>query len=376
MFVYRKYITNILSYGDLDNNAYKKRGYVMKKIVLTFSLILLLYSVSCGRELQMNTNQQINVIDQLDIIEEIDIEEQIDSTEEIKSIEDLDSSEAKELEATYAIDENGNLLVTKENQITTLEINALPDSHILEDEQERLLILTDPTDQYQHGILGDAIEASSVTIVDMLNEPIVTSKFFVPEDWVIESLAPIWSDWDLDGEREIVLTVSNSSSGAKLVLYDEVGNTLAESEAIGRGNRWRHALTIASFGKEGQRLLVDVKTPHIGGGVSFYSWDQESKVLKTEASIAQYSTHDIGSREMQMYAVLAEEGNEQVILILPSQSKTELAALRLVENEIHEEWTIPLGGKLTSSLELIEEDGLHSIGAIIDNEQEVIVNFP
>jgi hypothetical protein len=313
----------------------------MKKITLFICLILLLFSSACS-----NKNLQP------------------DLTKQVESMDD------------YAILASGDLYIKMGNQTTVLEINALPDSHIRQDERQRLLILSDPSDQYQHGIIGDVLEATSVTMVQLSDQPSVISKFSVPEGWVIESIRPIWSDWDGDGEREIVLTLSNSTVGAKLVLYDETGNILAESLPIGKGFRWRHTLDIAPFGESGQRLLVDVQTPHIGGIVSFYSWDKEKKVLTTEATLPGYSTHDIGSRAMQMYTLLLDEQNEQVLLILPSQSKTELAALRFVSGEIHEEWRIPLGGKLSGNLELIDENGVRAIRATIDNNREVSLNLP
>ena len=311
----------------------------MKKLTVFFCLILLLISSACSNKpLQPDTTKQVEAMDD------------------------------------YAIVTNGDLQIKMGNQTTILEIDALPDSQIIQDERQRLLILSDPSDQYQHGILGDDNEATSVTIVQLSDKPYVISKFSVPVDWVIESILPIWSDWD--GKREIVLTLRNATHGAKLVLYDENGNVLAESLPIGKGFRWRHALDIASFGENGQKLLVDVQTPHIGGIVGFYSWDKEEKVLKTEATLTGYSTHDIGSRAMQMYTLVIDAHNEQVLLILPSQSKTELAALRYVSGVIQEEWRIPLGGKLSGNLELIEKDGAYAIYAIVDNNREVLLNLP
>ena len=77
-----------------------------------------------------------------------------------------------------------------------------------------------------------------------------------------------------------------------------------------------------------------------------------------------------------MYTLVIDEKNEQVLLILPIQSKTELAALRLVSGVIHEEWRIPLGGKLSGNLELIDENGVQSIRAIVDNNREVLLKLP
>ena len=317
------------------------RGIEMKKLTLFFCLIMFLLSSACSlKNFQPDIKKQVETMDD------------------------------------YAIVANGDLQVKMGDQIAILEINALPDSLILQDERQRLLILSDPSDQYQHGILGDALEASSVTLVQLSDQPAVISKFSVPVDWVIESILPIWSDWDEDGVREIVLTLSNNTSGSKLVLYDESGNVLAESSSIGKGFRWRHALDIASFGKDGQKFLVDVKTPHIGGIVSFYSWDKENKLLKTEATLQGYSTHDIGSRAMQMYTLVSDEQNEQDLLILPSQSKTELAVLRFVSGKIYEEGRIPLGGRLSGNLEWIDENGVQSIRAIVDDGREVLLKLP
>lgn len=276
----------------------------------------------------------------------------------------------------YAILANGVLQINKGNQTTILEINALSDCQIIQDEYERLLILTDPSDQYQHGILGDKIEPTSVTIVQLSDQPSLSSRFSVPEGWVIESISPIWSDWDGDGQREIVLTLSNREVGAKLVLFDENGTLLAESAPIGQGNRWRHALDIAAFGENGAKLLADVVTPHIGGIASFYSWDKENKVLKSEATLPGYSTHDIGSRDMGMYTLMTDEQNGQVLLIVPNQSKTELVALRFSSRAIQEEWRLALGGRLSADLELLDNEGTKVIRAIINSNQEVLLDIP
>ncbi len=289
----------------------------------------------------------------------------------------VESTSDKVVDAeSYAIANNGDLQIKIGDQTTILEIDALPDSQIIEDDKGRLLILSDPSDKYQHGILGDDIEPTSVTIVQVSEEPSVISHFSVPEDWVIESILPIWSDWDGDGKREIVLTLSNATHGAKLVLYDEDGNVLAESIPIGKGFRWRHALAIAAFGENGERLLVDIVTPHIGGIVSFYSWDKKEKALKIEATLPNYSTHDIGSRVMGMYTLMMDEQSGQVLLIVPTQSKTELAALRYVSGAIQEEWRIPLGGRLSGNIELIDKDGDYAICATLDNNREVLLNLP
>jgi hypothetical protein len=341
----------------------------MKKILLFFCMILLLsFSISCKKNLPTTTTNTIETMNDYDIVADNDLSNK-------ENLQTNDTEESDLVDA-YAIMSNGDLQIKINNETKILEIDALPDSQIIEDEYQRLLILSNPTDQYQHGILGDDLEASSVTIVQLSEQPTIIIQFSVPMDWVIESIHPIWTDWDSDGEREIILTLSNSTSGSKLVMYDEKGNVLAESLPIGRGSRWRHALEIAPFGEHGQMLLVDVQTPHIGGIVSFYSWDKNEKLIKMETSISGYSTHDIGSRLMHMYSLMLDENNEQTLLILPTQSKTEIAALRLISGEIQEEWRIPLGGKLSGNLELIDTDGVLSIHTIVDENIEVLIKLP
>jgi hypothetical protein len=284
-------------------------------------------------------------------------------------------SDENELNEGYFIDTDGDLIIISEGVKTKLPINALVDSEILIDSKERLLVLSDPTDQYAHGILGDTIEAKSVTIVTLRENPEIVNQFSVPDGWVIESIQPLWVDWDEDGQMEILLTLSNSSEGAKLVLFDEKGTVLAESMSIGQGNRWRHALAIAQFGDKGERLLVEVQTPHIGGIVKFHRWDKENHKIELMASLGNYSTHDIGSRVMGMYMILKDRENGQALIILPNQSKTELVALRYVSGKIREEWRLSVGRRINGNIDLITENGLEFI-RISDQDGEIVLALP
>ena len=63
-------------------------------------------------------------------------------------------------------------------------------------------------------------------------------------------------------------------------------------------------------------------------------------------------------------------------LIIQYLVKTELSALRFVSGELHEEWRIPLKGKLSGNLELIDENGVRSIRAIVDNNRKVLLILP
>lgn len=285
-----------------------------------------------------------------------------------------DYTATTQLNEDYNISPNGDLHVSYKDITSILEINALTDSQILRDEKERLLILTDPTDRYSHGILGDDLEASSVTIVDLSDTPISINKFLIDKEWVIESIKPIWTDWDDDGSREILLTLSNNTYGAKLVLYDEKGSVLAESDPIGTGYRWRHALDIVSLGED-EKFLVDVITPHIGGIIGIYSWDKDASFIKSEYQLRGYSTHDIGSRLMGMFAFTIDDLSGKKLLIIPNQAKTEVLAFSYSNGQLNEEWRLDLGGKLNSNISIIEKDNVKCLNVIVGNNQEVFLNI-
>lgn len=177
------------------------------------------------------------------------------------------------------IEPDGDLTVQSDSQTTTLAVDALLDARILVDELGRLLLLSGPTDRYAHGVLGDRIEASGITLVETKPSPQIVRSIVIPAPDVIEGIAPIWVDFDGDGQREIIVTHSNANVGAWIAVYSEAGDLLATGPAIGRGSRWRHQLAVAAFGLGGQMELVDVLTPHIGGMVEFYQWQENQLTL-------------------------------------------------------------------------------------------------
>ena len=244
-----------------------------------------------------------------------------------KSNIDMTPLKVQESEFVY-VDQNGDVVFWNSGkEVKRIDINALPDSHILLDNENRILILTQPTNQYDHGIFGNQIEASGFAIIDTTKRELI-QEAQVPKKDVIESLQPIWIDWDQNGTKEIILTVSNDESGARLVLYDETGNQLAEGEPIGQNHRWRHSLTVDAFQSEDRLELVEVVTPHIGGTLQFVEWDQNNEELKVVASGTEYSTHSIGSKNLNMYTTFDSNHDNKLELWLPNQSKNELIGVQ------------------------------------------------
>ena len=259
------------------------------------------------------------------------------------------------------ITSSGDLMIGE----TRLPVNALPDSRILADTRNRLLVLSQPTDRYDHGVLGDSIEASGITLIETDPEIKVVHNISIEEPDVIEGISAIWADVNNDERQDIIVTLSNNQSGARLVAYNEDGTILAESDPIGLGHRWRHQLAVAQFEANIPPLLVSVRTPHIGGIVEFFQY----KVGKLEIvkEFNGFSTHSIGSRNLDS-AIAADFNNDGIFeLLIPDQSHTELGIISMNEAPIF----LSLDGILTSNLSAVNTNGKLYIAAGTQNKLRI-----
>jgi hypothetical protein len=246
------------------------------------------------------------------------------------------------------IDNEQHLRIKQEEQEYRLPVNALPDARILSDEAGRLLFLSDPTSSYAHDVLGDALEAGSITLIDTTLKPFAVQKIQIAAGDVIEGIAPIWADLNGDGIREVIVTQSNASEGARLVVYREDGRLLASGEPIGRGFRWMHQLAVAQFIVGGLPEIAVIRTPHIGGIIELYSLHGDR--LEVTASLSGYSSHQIGSRNLDSALAADLNGDGQIELIVPDQAQLSLSGIQYIESQLAPIWTVPLKGKLSTNI--------------------------
>lgn len=243
---------------------------------------------------------------------------------------------------------NGDVVFWKDKELVRFKVNALLDARLLVDEKDRILVLTGATTLYKHGVLGDEYEAGSMTLFEASGEPKVIRTIEVESNHVIEGLMPIWVDLGKDGQREIIVTVSGHEQGAKIVLYDELGTIVAEGPAVGRGYRWRHQLMAAPFGLNGEMEIADVLTPHIGGVVEFYQWEDQQ--LNIVAALPGFSTHEIGSRNLDMSVAGDFDQDGQVELLAPNQEKNKIGGIKRIDKGAELAWSLPIDGRLTTNL--------------------------
>ncbi len=239
--------------------------------------------------------------------------------------------------------------VDSEDYLTAiLNVNALPDGRILIDEDERLLVLSDPTDKYNHGILGDQFEAESLTLIETKPEIRISSVITLPENEVIEGISPIWVDLDGDHEREIVVTVSDLELGAGILVFSEAGERLAEGPKMGRPFRWRHQIGYLNLGPSGENELVVVRTPHIGGVVEYYQYsDGDLYIVAEHPGI---TSHILGSRNLDMAALGDFDGEGNNEILLPNPDLTELFAVRRTPSGAEEAWRATIGGVMSTNI--------------------------
>jgi hypothetical protein len=235
--------------------------------------------------------------------------------------------------------------------------------------------------------LGDRIEAQGWTLVDTVPQPRVQRTVTLPGGAVIEGIAPIWADLTGDGERNVVVTVSDRREGARIVVFNTDGERVAAGPAIGQGFRWRHQLVVAPFGPRNELELAVVRTPHIGGVVEFYRARGNTLEIVAEVEgsehvemhpagdfvptpVAGYRSHTLGSRNLDMAIAGDFDADGHLELLVPTHTHTTLAAIRRVPHGAQIVWSLPVGGQLSTNLSAVTlADGRLALGAGHDHRQ-------
>ena len=171
-------------------------------------------------------------------------------------------------------------------------------------------------------MLGDDIEA---TAIDLRSPDGRVTRIEIGDTMVIEGIAPIVEDLDADGLPEVIATVSDMYEGARLVAYDLAGDRMAASAPIGRGFRWMHQIGVGPTGPAGETEIIAVRTPHIGGIVEAYRLADGR--LRLVASEPGYSSHRLGSSNLDMAMLADTDADGRLEAIVPAQDMRSLGIL-------------------------------------------------
>jgi hypothetical protein len=199
--------------------------------------------------------------------------------------------------------------------------------------------LTGPTGIYGHGILGDRIEASGFRVVDRTG---ARFDLALDERSVFEDLRVRLVDLTGDGDDEFVVIRSTLDGGASLAVYrfgDAGIEPLAESPAIGQPNRWLNPAGAADFDGDGIVEIAHVETPHIGGVLRVFELGADG--LRLEHSAPGFSNHAIGSRVLDMSAVVDWNADGVPDLALPDADRRRMRIVTLAGGAFAELAEIP-----------------------------------
>jgi len=254
----------------------------------------------------------------------------------------------------FILEKSGDFQLSTLGSRVVIRGKSLPDA-LPSYDGKYLVILTDASNDYRHGILGDKIEPSGFTLFRISGGLQSMGRYKLPRGSVFETLRPTLTDINGDGVPEILLTVSNAGSGAAIRAYSPDGSQIAESPAIGLGNRWTHLLGAAGTGPQGELEIITVRTPHIGGSLEYYRLRGDR--LELIHQVSGYSTHSIGSRNLDMALIGDFGGNSRPDVLLPTQDFRSLVVVERTERGSREIWRTRLGSRLTTNLGLLEKEG-------------------
>lgn len=190
------------------------------------------------------------------------------------------------------------------------DIETLPDARPIV-WQNKVAILANPDNKtYQHGVLGDDLEArslyvlSSNTLADAFSPIHLKNQVFEHNQVQIQN-------------NQLATVISGDGNGANVVLFDgSTGQKIAESKPL-PSNRWQ-----SPFAFNGQ--WYGVKMPHILGTLVRYSINNKQLSEKTLGEAV--SNHIMGSYDTQLAVNVADK------MLIPNISYRQISLLDHQEN--------------------------------------------
>ena len=240
----------------------------------------------------------------------------------------------------------------------TLPERALPDARVVHGSKDiRRAWLADPTTRYDHGVLGDPIEAGSV-VVETRNGTRHTVS--AGPDAVFEDLSPRLVDFG-DGHDSIVVVKSYLKKGSSLAVIGRRRGryeVVAETPPIGRPHRWLDPAGIADFTGNGKADIAFVRMPHVLGQLELWTFDGAR--LAKGPQMSGFANHIAGTRALNMAAVIDVDGDGAADLALPSLDRSRL---RLVSFAPHprEFKSLPLPAKAVTDFGVVGGKGAPAI---------------
>lgn len=245
---------------------------------------------------------------------------------------------------------------------------ALPDARVATGHDViREAWLSDPTTRYRHGVLGDAIEAGSLTI---LRRDGSKAWLRLGKDAVFEDIAP--SVAQIGGRERIVLVKAYLDRGAAITVIDPVSASIvAESTPIGHANAWRNPAGIADYDGDGMTDIVAVRQPHVVG--RFELWSFIGGALKKTLEVADVCNHVMGSRALALSTTADFDGDGTLDLAIPNFDRRSLRLIAFAPS-VRDITRLALRARVETDLALVRLQGRPAALAGLENGQLVLIH--
>jgi len=227
--------------------------------------------------------------------------------------------------------------------------DAIPHARVAKGQnQVRRAWLVQPTRRYDHGVLGDGIEADALKVQLSDGREMV---YELGDQYVFEDLTPRLADMDGDGLDEIILARSSLSEGASVSVY-RIGERQIEqfavSPSIGLAYRWLNPVGAGDFDADGEMDIAVVETPHLGKTLVIYG--REVSRLQSIGRAGGFSTHNIGSTVLKMAVVADLNGDGVPEIVLPDGGKNRLIAVTFRGRKFVTLWKGPKGAPIVTEV--------------------------
>ena len=182
--------------------------------------------------------------------------------------------------------------------------------------------LAEPTDRYDHDILGSRNEAGALVIE--LRDGARQIVHLKP-DAVFEDLKPRIVDLDGDNQDAIVVVKSYLKRGSALaVIAERKGrfDVVTETPPLGAPHRWLAPAGIADFTGDHHPDIAVVRQPHAVGTIELWSWRDGR--LQKGPEMPDAANHIAGTRALDMAAVGDFDADNIPDIAIPSFDRTHL----------------------------------------------------
>src|SRR5262245_25407866 len=248
--------------------------------------------------------------------------------------------------------------------VSRVDVRALLDARIAVsdldgDGNPEAVVLSDPVSRGGQSVLGDDLEASSVTVIGLRSHAVEwRGRFMPPPPAGFETLVPVLAPLSLTPRMiGVLLTKSTPSHGALVVALTWSDGRLTQiaEESSGQPQRWIHVIGSADVSGSGVPDIIAVAGPHGRGVVSAYR--RSGATLIRAASASGYSSHVVGSRNLDQAVIADLDGDGRPEVVLPRLSRDGLVGLQPEGARFLERWSLELRSPVQSNLGVADVDG-------------------